>query len=326
MPVLFIFAIIFFVMATIILVVARFTPTSVKYENSTRTFNLRRRVLISATVIFGIGLIFTFFSSLTTVSTKNVGIETAFGRTEGELSNGLHFILPWDQVSEMDAAIQTDSYIREEDENGKIIENCLNVRIANQQTACVDISIRWRIRPEQADVLYQDYHTFENVRESLVTRELTAAVNNQLARYNPLNSISVGTSSSGGSSNLPLTQIAQNVTGQMQKEIGNQIEVKNTIIPLITFDEKTQSRINQLQQQIALTRIAAQAALTAREQAKANQILSNSVNHSPNVLVSQCVGILQEMVKDKMQVPAGFSCWPGSGLAGVIASPTASSK
>lgn len=250
-----------------------------------------------------------FISCIQVVSTKNVGIETAFGSTQGELSNGLHFVAPWINVTEMDAAIQTDSYTG---------DNCLNVRIANQQTACVDVSIRWRIKPKKADELFQNYHTFENVRDSLVTRELIAAVNRQLGDYNPLNSVQYG-APVGVPTNPSFATIAQRVTSQMGSEIGGQIEVLNTIIPYVSFDSQTQSRINQLQQQIALTRIAEQAKATNIAQATANRALAASVNTSPNVLVAQCLTILQEMVKNGQAVPPGFSCWPGGSLTGVIA-------
>jgi len=252
----------------------------------------------------------TFLFSFTTVSTKNVGIETAFGATSGHLSNGAHLIPPWDKVTEMDAAIQTDSYAG---------NDCLNVRIGNQQTACVSVSIRWRIDPNDADQLYQNYRTFDHVRDSLVTRDLTAAINQQFKDYNPLNSVAT-TLPKGSQPNPSLNAIAFRVTRQMRAEISSQgIEVLNTIIPIVTFDPSTQNRINQLQQQFALTRIAEQEKITNEAQAQANSKLSRSVNNSPNVLVAQCMQILGEMVKEKQTVPPGFSCWPGKGVAGVIA-------
>jgi len=272
----------------------------------------RRSAAWVAAALFGGAVVTLFFSSFTIVSTKNIGVETAFGATAGELSNGPHMIAPWYKVHEMDAAIQTDSYTGDDD--------CLPARIANQQTACVHISLRWRIKPESATELYRDFRSFNHVRDSLVTRELTAAVNNQLANYNPLNSVLGGLLPRGQQPNPPLSAIATAVTAQMRAEVGHQIEVINTIIPIITFDDATQSRINQLQQQIALTRIAEQERLTAGAKARANQALSKSVTSSPNVLVAECLDILSTMVKSKQGVPAGFSCWPGSKV-GVIAGP-----
>jgi hypothetical protein len=264
----------------------------------------------------GVGLIVgaaltLFFAFFTTVTTKNIGVETSFGKPKGELSNGPHLIPFWYKVHEMDAAIQTDSYTGD--------DNCLPARIANQQTACVHVSLRWRIKPQGATRLYRDFRSFEHVRDSLVTRELTAAVNTQLADYNPLNSVIGGAQPRGTVPNPPLGEIAKRVTEQMRQEVGSEIEVINAIIPIITFDEQTQNRINQLQQQVALTRIAEQERLTAEAKARANNALRQSVQNTPNVLVAQCLDILTQMVKTSQPVPAGFSCWPGGSNVGVIA-------
>lgn len=252
-----------------------------------------------------------FCASYNQVGTKDEGIETSFGATTGHLSNGFHLTWPWVQVHTMDAAIQTDSYTQAD-------KDCLPVRIANQQTGCVDVSIRWRIQPASVDELYRDYRSFDHVRNSLVTRELTAAVNAQFADYNPLDSIAYGTPA-GGVKNPPLATLALRITKQMQGEIGSQIEVISTIVPIIHYDEETQARLNQLQQQIALTRIAEQELTTNQKQAEANNALAHSVDAAPNVLVAQCLSILETMVKASQSVPAGFSCWPNGGPEAVIA-------
>lgn len=274
-----------------------------------------RLVSIIGWGILGLGVAALLVASLVQVSTKNVGIETTFGKPSGELSNGLHLKWPWEKVTEMDAAIQTDTYID---------NHCFKVRIANQQTACVYINFQWRINPKSAQELYRDYRTFDHVRDALVTRRLTAVVNEQLSNYNPLNSVAGADLPSGEQRNPSLAVIAKNVNAQMKDEIGGpngSIEVLSTIIPLITFDPETQGRINQLQQQVALTRVALQSKKTATAQAQANKALAASVNTSPNVLVSHCISILETMVKNGQPVPAGFSCWPGTKLAGVIAAP-----
>lgn len=269
----------------------------------------RSAVKWTARGLVAFGVLFLFFSSFTIVSTKNVGVKTSFGAPAGEIGDGLHVKWPWQKVTEMDAAIQTDSHTA---------GGCINVRIANQQTACVPISIRWRIVQGKADELFKDYRTFEHVRDSLVTRYLTASVNNQLRGYNPLNSIGLSPAQ-GGNGNPSLSEIAGRITVQMRKEVGGQIDVLNTLIPIIHFDDATQKRINQLQQQIALTRIAEQEIKTNDARSRANNALAKSVATTPNVLVSTCLDILSTMVKQGQSVPPGFSCWPGSGLSGIIA-------
>jgi regulator of protease activity HflC (stomatin/prohibitin superfamily) len=297
----FIFALIILILAATSFMVSKFASAQAKDPDYPSP---KKVVKVVGSVFLGLGLLFMLISSIAIVSTKNVGIETAFGRTSGHLSNGFHLIPPWDSVTEMDAAIQTDSYTR---------GNCLDVRIANQQTACVDISIRWRIESSAADYLFQNYRTFENVRDSLVTRELRAAINAQLADYNPLNSIQT-TFTPGGPTNPSLNQVAGRVTDQMRREIGANIVVLNTIIPFISFDPATQARLNQLQQQEALTRVAQAQEQTNLAQSAANNALAQSVNNSINVLISKCLDIQQEIVKNG-GIPYS-SCFSGTGSGG----------
>ncbi len=141
--------------------------------------------------LLAVTIILTVWSSLVAVPTRNVGVVTTFGRPHDEtLSNGLHIKAPWDDVWNFDAAVQTDKFTGNEDKDDlKTTHTCTTVRIGNQSTACVDNSIRWQIVPDEADVLYQDYKDFDNVRDSLVTRQLITALNEAFSTYDPLNNI-----------------------------------------------------------------------------------------------------------------------------------------
>jgi regulator of protease activity HflC (stomatin/prohibitin superfamily) len=249
------------------------------------------------------------FSSYTIVSTKNVGVVTEFGKPVGSLDNGFHFIAPWQKVTELDGAIQTDSHA------GNDSTPCTSVRIAHQSVACVDNSIRWRIQPGAADRLFRDYKDFANIRDSLVTRELSAALNTVFKDYDPL-----ATDEKGNSISPSQDMLSASVTKLLQAQIGEDIDVKNVIVPIVHFDDQTQGRINALQAEVANTRIATQRQQTADAEAQANRKLADSVSKDPNVLVSKCFDTLAEMIKQKQPVPAGFSCWPSGGSAVVVPS------
>lgn len=182
--------------------------------------------------------------------------------------------------------------------------------------ACVDNTIRWRIKPAAGDTLFQDYHDMDNIQDSLVTRELKAALNGVLHDYNPLNQIA--NNQEGATPDLNLFGNA--VAELMRSEIGTQIDVINVIIPIIRFDASTQQKLNAYQAEVANTRIAEQKEKTSLAQSRANNNLSASVSDNPNVLVSKCFDILDEMVRNNKQIPAGFSCWPGGGSAVVVPS------
>lgn len=260
-----------------------------------------RPIAAGVTVVAG-ALAFILFgwSCLTIVSTRNVGIVTSFGKPVGTLSNGIHVKWPWTHVPELNGTIRTDNQL-----GGFADGKCSGgtpVRLANNSTACVDNTIRWRIVPAAGDTLFRDYQNDANIRDSLVTRELNAVLNEVFSAYNPLSPDAV---------NGPnLTDLSTKVTDKLRAKVQGQIEVQNVIISILHFDGQTQDRINAYQAQIANTRIAEESQRTANAQAEANRILASSVSNDPNVLVARCL----ELVNAGKQLPVGFQCWPGNGL------------
>jgi regulator of protease activity HflC (stomatin/prohibitin superfamily) len=289
---------------------ARAAPTS------TLSVAIARWTSYGAVASAVLGLVLLASSCVTQVTTKNVGVVTSFGRPVGALGNGLHLKAPWHKVTEFDAAVQTDSH---KGSGGDSSSTCTDIRIGNQSVACVDNSVRWRIVQDSADDLYRDYREFDNVRDSLVTRELDAALNEVFADYDPL----AGVDTNGASTAPSLDELSEEVTTRLRDKVGDQVEVLSVIIPLVSFDKTTQDKINDYQAELANTRIARQKQQTADAQAEANRKLSGSVSQDPNVLVSKCFDILAEMVNAKEPVPAGFTCWPGGGTGVVLPSASA---
>src|SRR5690606_27128114 len=121
-------------------------------------------IAVSGTAV---SLVLLGLSSLTMVGTKAVGVVTWFGRPVDTLPNGLHVVAPWSRVVQLRGDIQTDNHVGSGGGS-----SCTTVRLAAQSTACVDNSVRWRIRPRAAEALFRDYRDFDRVRDSLVTREL----------------------------------------------------------------------------------------------------------------------------------------------------------
>jgi regulator of protease activity HflC (stomatin/prohibitin superfamily) len=245
-----------------------------------------------------VAAIFLILSLTTIVSTRNVGIVTSFGKPVGTLSNGLHLKWPWQHVPELNGTIQTDSQTGAFD--GAKCSGGTPVRLANNSTACVDNTIRWRINPSAGDSLYRDYLDDKNIRESLVTRELNATLNAVFNAYNPL---------APDAQNGPnLTDLSTQVTKKLQTQIGGQIEVQNVIISIVHFDQQTQDKINAYQAQIANTRIAEESQKTAQAQAEANRILASSVSGDINLQVARCLDIY-----NSGKVPNPIPCIPGAG-------------
>jgi regulator of protease activity HflC (stomatin/prohibitin superfamily) len=255
-----------------------------------------RAVAMRTAVVAGGLLVFVLIlGSTTIVSTRNIGVVTTFGRPGGTLSNGLHWKAPWQSVTEMNGTIQIDNHTG---------EAATTVRLGNNSTAYVDNSVRWRIQPAAADELFLDYRDFENVRDNLVTRELRAALNEVFADFDPL--------SPENSDGANVQALGDKVAEKLRAKVGGQIEIINVIVPLVNYDEATQSRINALNVEKANTRVAEQRAKTAAAEAKANEILAASVSNDPNVLVSKCL----DAAREAHISPLG--CWPNTSVVPTV--------
>src|SRR5690606_34671084 len=170
-------------------------------------------------------------SVVTMVPTREIGVVTAFGRPVDTLPNGLHFKAPWHKVPKLDGAIQTDNFTGDES---------IDIRIGNGSTAGVDATIRWRIRIEAGTELYQDYREMNSIRDSLITRELKAALNEVLGGYDPLASVK---DAEAGSAGVDLNLYSKETQEALIRRVGSDVEVLSVILPLMRFDKQTQEKI-----------------------------------------------------------------------------------
>lgn len=255
-------------------------------------------------------------SSLVIVGTKKVGVVTTFNKPVGTMSNGIHKKWPWQKVHELDGAIQTDNHLCAGGPERK--GDGILVRIGNQSVACLDVTVRWRIRQEHSDALYRDYRGFDHIRDSLVTRDLNQALNDVFVDYNPLGNLNSDKVIPPVSLETLSDRVKKLLVGDdgNSGRIGEQVEVLSVFIPIVHHDDQTQTKINQYQAAKADTRIALQKVQTAENEAKANKALTASLSNNPNVLTSKCL----DMVAKGVDLPAGFTCWPGGSSAVVVPS------
>jgi regulator of protease activity HflC (stomatin/prohibitin superfamily) len=308
---------------SVLLVVGGFSLLAVRLPSSQHTTPGRRLPRVVTVVMVALGVVLLASSCVTTVGTKDVGVVTTFGRPTGrDLENGLHLKAPWQRVTEMDGAIQPDEYTG---------GSCIPVRIGDSSTACASITIRWRIVPLEASVLYQNYRSNnvnETIKRSLVETQLKAALNEVLGAFNPLANVNVAANSSSDNTQISaapdLDKFSTDIVASMNRRLAAindgkpQIDIKSVTLSFLELSETTQAKINGYQAEVGNTRIAEQQGKTAAAQAAANRALAASVSKDPNVLVSKCLDTLEEMVKNKMPPPAGFSCWPAGGSALVL--------
>jgi Membrane protease subunits, stomatin/prohibitin homologs len=234
------------------------------------------------------------FACTSIVGTRKVGVVTQWSRPTGEtLNNGLHFVLPWTAVHEMDAAIQNDVY------KG---DTRIQVRLCNSSTAFADANVRWQMKQDAADELFVQYKDFDNVRSNLVERNLRTALNEAFTScFDPL-------SSDTAKNDLPGTVVK--AKEKLQALAGNQVEILDVSVPIIDYDDQTEQRINAINQSRADTTKAEQETKTAEQKRKAAEILSGQPVPDLKIAIAACVNKMAETGQSLNCFPIGSSVLP----------------
>lgn len=249
----------------------------------------QREVSLGGALIAAAAIVITAFMCVTQVPPRSVGVATSFGKPVHSYENGLHFKAPWWKVHDMDGTIQNDVY------NG---DNQIDVRLANNAKAKVDASVQWQLRTEGAEEAFMSYKDadIEKIQSNVIDRNLKAAINEAMANYDPLNATDPA---SGGAD---LAGIQEDVLKRLQEKTAGQVDVISVTLPVISFDDATQARIDSLQEEVAKTRKAEKSKKTAEQEAQAAQILEESV--TDEYLTNKCL----EIVEKTQQSPLG--CFP----------------
>ncbi len=270
------------------------------------------------------------------VPTKSIGVPVSFGKVVGApYGPGLHETwTPWKHLRVLDETIQTTTFegcqgqfcqkgdlvgvtTPPKGDTGSSTAPCLEVRIGGQQTACLDVTIQWKVEDQAADSLFSDYANQGDlmpvIENAVVVRELRQVANQVLGDYNPIQDVSVSTTVG----NSQFTTFQPRVLKAMNADIGSRIQIVSILMPLLRYDRTTQARLNSVQQQYGNTAIAAQEVTTNERLAAAYGKLTKILSANPNVLVAQCLQLTATAEKDGWGgLPPGWNCFGGtSGLA-----------
>lgn len=266
-------------------------------STSRTAINLVRGGGIVLALVAIIPLVLTF---VTVVPPRTVGIGVSFGKPIAVYDNGLHVKAPWTKVEKLDASVQNNIYKD---------DSAINVRLGNNSQARVDVSIQWQMKSDNAQKLFLDYKTFDSIQSNLVDRNLRTSLNQVMSTYNPLATVK---DSNQNTSGADLQAMSEEVKKKLTEKISQDIDVISVNIPIIGFDDSTQNKIDELQAEIARTRVAEQKKNTANAEREANEVLERSI--SDNVLTSKCLDIVDRAG----QSPLG--CFPNSSGQPIIGS------
>jgi regulator of protease activity HflC (stomatin/prohibitin superfamily) len=274
-----------------------------------------RRILATIGVLAVLGgLVTLFMDSYTIVPARNVGVVNTFGKADQALSNGWHWVKPWSSVETVDATVQNLN----RDAAGN---NCVTVRLANQTTACVDVTLQWNIdQHANANELWQRYrgtndNVVGNVGHNVVERELQRALNKAFETYNPLAVLTGGDGPKVSTADLATATVAD-----MRATVDKGIVVDTLLISVVHYDDVTQQKLNGYAQALADTQIATQQKLTAEQQRLANEKLATASSNDAGVKYQNCLNLIKDLAaKGQLAgLPATFNCGDGASAPVIV--------
>ncbi len=263
-----------------------------------------------AVAVMALGGLIVFFDSYVIIPARNVGIVNTFGKAEATLDNGWHWVKPWSSVEHVDATVQNINLDSD-------THNCIAVRLQNQTTACIDVTLQWNIdQHANANDLWQRYrgtdgNVVAHVGKNVVERELTRALGNVFTNYNPLVVLSDPNNKQPSADAL-----AKQALDQMRQYVDPGIVVSSLLVPTggIHYDDVTQQKLNAFAQALADTQIAIQNKLTAEQQKQANDLLAAASSNDAGVKYQNCLNLLKDLAaKNQLQnLPPTFNCGESS--------------
>lgn len=269
-------------------------------------------VAIAVAVMFLGGLI-VFFDSYVIIPARNVGIVNTFGKAEATLDNGWHWVKPWSSVEHVDATVQNINMNADLGQWDKNVCTTIAVRLGNQTTACLDLTLQWNVDPNaNANKLWQSYRgtnneVVPNIGRNVVQRELQRAANKAFESYNPLAVLT-------GGHTTTTVDLSNAILSDMKQSVDPGVIVDKFLISLVHYDAVTQAKLNGFAQALADTQIATQQKLTAEQQKLANEVLAAASSSDPGVMYQNCLNLIKDLAaKNQLQnLPEVFSCSGGA--------------
>lgn len=239
------------------------------------------------------------FATVTVVPTKTVGIPVTFGVVGQPMPNGLNLKAPWTDVELMDMTVQSLDASEDNPTVAKDVDD-MDVYVHN--------NVRWALKEEATDDVFNDTKNIDGdnmkvIADKFIQPAHRAVVQDVMATYNPLDDEKPSNA-----------EVSKAIKDGLTERIGDRFDISAVDVTFIDTTQATKDRINMLNAERANTRIAEQKKETATNEAAANKILAESVSNDPNVLVRECLRLIDE----SKPLPAGFQCWPNSGGSVVI--------
>lgn len=296
----------YIVIASILLVTLLITGSMffLGKEGNGVDFPTKSMGLVGSIVVVVALVLTTFFMSITTVGARNVGIQTAFGRYQNTLDNGLQFTAPWsstEEFSTMAQVLDLDSTDGDDD--------AVSVTFKGGGGGVVSLTPRWRINEDKAEDLWKKYRTFDKVQNQLVNSSAKDSVRVIVSKYTP-NEARDGEN---------LRPIAEQIQADLAKSLADDgIKIDSVSIKKITLDSRSQNSLDKIVEANNNVERAKSERERAKIDAETAKIREESGQLSEKAAQRYCLEMMNNWdVKKNGSLPAGFVC-PGTNSSGYV--------
>ncbi len=258
--------------------------------------------LVGSIIVVVALVLTTFFMSITTVGARNVGIQTAFGRYQNTLDNGLQFTAPWsstEEFSTMAQVLDLDSTDGDDD--------AVSVTFKGGGGGVVSLTPRWRINEDKAEDLWKKYRTFDKVQNQLVSSSAKDSVRVIVSKYTP-NEARDGEN---------LRPIAEQIQSDLASSLADDgIKIDSVSIKKITLDSRSQNSLDKIVEANNNVERAKSERERAKIDAETAKIRKDSGQLDEKASQRYCLEMMNNWdVKKNGSLPAGFVC-PGTNSQG----------
>lgn len=129
------------------------------------------------------GLSLIVSSMIFTVPANHVGVEVLFGKPRSTYQEGLHFKNPFSEVINIPGLQQESTYSAVPNEGERDAADAVEAVTQDNAVVDVDASILWSLDLSQAQEIYREYRTLEQVRARLLRPVSRDVIRDCVAQY-----------------------------------------------------------------------------------------------------------------------------------------------
>lgn len=136
-----------------------------------------------APIPIALGLALLVGSSVRVVAATNVGIPVTLGKIGSPLDAGVHFTLPWTEVTTFSTRFQESLMTKDSTEGDRPVNDQVTILSSEGGRLDLDVTVRYAIDPAQASLLFKRVGSMTGIRDRIVRPDARSRIRDVYSRY-----------------------------------------------------------------------------------------------------------------------------------------------